>query len=421
MRRLLILLTMLTAVLAVFGARAAMSGDSRESAPYPAARPTTATERLASLEQAAADRPDDIAVLAQLATAYVQRVRETGDPSYHALADTASQRALALDPDDPNALVVAGAIAASKHDFQAALMYGERARQLEPTLIAAYSVIVDALVELGRYDEAVAAAQAMADLRPDFAALSRVSYLRELHGDLDGAIDAMEKAVAAGTGYSQDAVWALVIVGDLHLRNGDLTAAQRAYERGSTLLPDAPIVLAGLARLSVARADYPEAEGLLRRAIEQQPLPEYLATLGDILAIQGRTLEAEEHYATVRAIQRLFAANGVDTDIELALFDADHGGDAEAAYLQARAVHQRRPGIYTADVLAWTAYKSGRIAEAQTHMAEALRLGTRDPRLAYHAAVIAYAAGDADGAWRHRREAERMQFAQTVLYLAGAP
>ncbi len=421
MRRLLILATALTAVLAVAGARAAFFSGSGEPVATEAARTTTTAARISTLEQAAAGRPEDVAVVTQLAGAYLQRVRETGDPSYYSLADTAAQRALALDRDDPNALVAAGAIAAAKHDFQAALMYAERAHQIEPTLIAAYSVIVDALVELGRYDEAIVAAQEMADLRPDFAALSRISYLRELHGDLDGAIEAMEQAVTAGTGLKQDAVWGLAIIGDLQLRRGDLAAAALAYERGSALLPADPVAEAGLGRLAIARADYPEAERRLRSAIEQRPLPEYLAMLGDIYAIQARAAEAQEQYATVRAIQKLFAASGVDIDIELALFDADRGGDLEAAYRQASAAYARRPGIYTADALAWTAYRSGRIEEARRRMAEALRLGSRDPRLSYHAAVIAHASGDEEAAWRHRLDAGRMQFAQSVLYLDGAP
>jgi Flp pilus assembly protein TadD len=57
-----------------------------------------------------------------------------------------------------------------------------------------------------------------------------------------------------------------------------------------------------------------------------------------------------------------------------------------------------RRDIYTSDVLAWALYQNGRAAEAATAMAEALRLGTRDPRLLFHAGMIHKALGDTDRA-----------------------
>lgn len=390
MQRLFILAIALTAALSVFGARALLSGEPAAQ-PQVAAR-TTAAEQIASLEQQAAARPDDADVLVRLSMAYLQRVRETADPSFYALAEKAVDGAMKLKPGDANALVVAGTIAASKHDFTGALVYADRAQAAEPTLISAYSVRVDALVELGRYDEAIAAAQEMADLRPDFAALSRVSYLRELHGDLDGAIVAMRAAANAGTGIPEDRVWALVQLGALYLAHGDVEAAARAYDEASLLLPSDPVALFGRSRLAVARGDNAAAEAHLLAAVARRPLPEYLIALGDVLAAQGKQAEAEEQYATVRAIQQLFAATGADTDIELAAFDADRGVDPPATYARALAVYGRHPSVGVADVVAWAAYKANDLPAAQKYAALALRLGTEDPRFALHAAVIAQAA-----------------------------
>ena len=50
--------------------------------------------------------------------------------------------------------------------------------------------------------------------------------------------------------------------------------------------------------------------------------------------------------------------------------------------------------IYGADAVAWTALKAGKIEEAQAAIKEALRLGTRDAKLFYHAGMIARAASD---------------------------
>jgi tetratricopeptide (TPR) repeat protein len=179
------------------------------------------------------------------------------------------------------------------------------------------------------------------------------------------------------------------------------------------------MVQAALARLAIARGDMGGAEALLRDAVAQRPLPEYAIALGELLESQGRVAEAADQYALVRATQQLFASGGVDTDLELALFDADHG-DAEAAYGSALAAYSRRPGIFAGEAVAWAAYRSGRMDEAWRYSVESLRLGTRDPRLLYHAGIIARAAGDIDGARTLLGEAVAMQAALSPLAAVAA-
>ena len=403
--RVAILAATLAALTTVFGVRALIRPNNgpRPAATAPA-RSTTAS-RVAQLEQQVRLAPDDGDALANLAAAYTQRARETGDPSFYTLADTAVQRALTRNPDDVQAVIVAGGLALSRHDFTGALALGERAIAIEPSIAAAYGVVTDANVELGRYDEAVVAAQAMADRHPDFASFSRISYIRELRGDVDGAIAAMEQAVGSGSSIQQDVVWGRVLLGNLHLMKGDIDGAAIEYKRAATLLPNDPNAEFGLARLAIARGDLPTAQSRLQEAIAQRPQPDYVIALGDVLSSEGRTQEAEQQYATVRAIQRLFVANGGDADIELALFDADHGVDPQGTFARAAAAYQRRGSVYAADTVAWAAYKAGRIDDAQAYMALAQRIGTHDARLSYHAGVIARAAGDAVAAARYLRDA----------------
>jgi tetratricopeptide (TPR) repeat protein len=225
----------------------------------------------------------------------------------------------------------------------------------------------------------------------------------------------MEQA-AAGAPSDFDEAWALVIIGNLELQRSDLEAVRRAYERAEQALPGEAMVQAALARVAIAEGDVQSAETLFRDAVGQRPLPEYAIALGELLESQGRTSEAEEQYALVRATQQLLAASGVDTDIELALFDADHGGDPEAAYQAALAAYARRPSIFSADTVAWAAFKSGRIDEARRYSQESLRVGTNDARLLYHAGMIAHAAGDTQGARAYLEQAVAMEPAQSLLY-----
>ena len=397
-RRIVLLAFALVVVAGVFSATAMVRDGSEQQSKPSAPVISNAGLQIGQLEQTVRDRPDDGVALTKLASAYVQRARETGDPSFYPLAATAVQRALVVQPDDPQTLIVDGGLALSRHDFNGALALAQRVQMLAPSVVATYAVLTDALVELGRYDEATIAAQHLADLHPDFAAYSRISYLRELHGDLDGAIEAMLQAVTAGSAVKQDTVWARVLVGNLYLMKNDVDRAETQYTAAAAILPDDPQTRFGLAKLEIARGDLAPAESDLREAIDQRPLPEYVIALGDLLAAEGRNAAADQQFALVHAEETLFASNGVDTDVELALFDADHGASPDETYELAAAAYARRPSIYAADTLAWAAFKAGHIDVATRNIADARRLGTRDPRLAYHAGMIERAAGDAAAA-----------------------
>jgi tetratricopeptide (TPR) repeat protein len=97
-------------------------------------------------------------------------------------------------------------------------------------------------------------------------------------------------------------------------------------------------------------------------------------------------------------IDKLFASNGVNTDLEIALFMADHDLDLPGSLQKARAAYAARPSIHAADVLAWTLYKTGEYREAQRYAEEALKLGTHDGLKLFHAAMIARALGQHDTA-----------------------
>src|SRR6185295_6934748 len=159
--------------------------------------------------------PRDAAAYGQLGEAYLQRGRETGDPTFYARADAALATALDLAPDDFEAMISRGALALTRHQFSEALVWAERARTLNPYRSAIDGIVGDANLELGTYDAAVEAFQAMIDRRPDLASYSRVSYARELLGDVDGAITAMQQAVKPGPPTRENTAWCRVQLGNL--------------------------------------------------------------------------------------------------------------------------------------------------------------------------------------------------------------
>ena len=150
----------------------------------------------------------------------------------------------------------------------------------------------------------------------------------------------------------------------------------------------------------VAQGDYSGAADLLEAVVEVQPLAEYAIAWGDALTADGRADEAADAYALVGAIAQLYEANGVNVDLELALYDADHT-PGDAAVAKARKALIERPSIVGHDVLAWNLFRAGAVAEAADEMTKALATGSRDPQLRFHAAAIANADGDRAGAVEH--------------------
>jgi tetratricopeptide (TPR) repeat protein len=372
----------------------------------PAADSPTA-RRIAALEASVAADANNGDALLELGVALLQRVRETADPSLYPRAQLAFERARDLRPDDPLPLVGLGTLALARHEFSAALDLGQRALALGPGLPTAQGVLVDALVELGRYREAVDAVQAMVDLRPDLASYARVSYVRELYGDLPGAVDAMRRAVQAGGPASENNAYVIVLYGNLLELSGKRTEAAQAYDAALAAYPDFPAALAGQGRLAVGDGDLTTAITRFSKAADIVPLPEYVIALGEAREASHDAAGAADSYALARAETALFKANGVVVDLELALFEADHG-DPSTALTLAEQAYADRPTIRAADALAWALLKSGRTTEARKRSTEALRLGTQDPVLLYHAGAIAAAAGDTKSAVRYLRTALKL-------------
>jgi tetratricopeptide (TPR) repeat protein len=383
-------------------------------------RARTTDSFITSLQERLTKNPNDSQGHEFLGVAYLQKARETGDPGYYARAEGLLGRALELEPGNFGAMTALGAVALSRHQFREALEWGARAREIAPFLPHNYGVIGDAQIELGMYEEAARTIQTMIDQRPDLASFARVSYLRELHGDEDGAIRAMQQAVDAGGANAENTNWARAQLGNLYFDRGQLNEAESKYREALANYPDYHYALAAQGRVNAARGNFETAVEYYLRAIEIIPLPQYAVELGDLYTVMGREKDAERMYDLVRFEQELYGANGVDVDAELALFDADHKQNLEEASARARNAYDRRPSIQIADVLAWTLYRSGKYAEAEKISKEALRLGTRDALMEYHAAMIAYQLGKYDAAKKLLADALALNPHFSIRYAGGA-
>jgi tetratricopeptide (TPR) repeat protein len=352
--------------------------------------------QLSELQSRLRLRPADARLEGDLGIAYLQRARETNDPSYYLKAKTLLGRSLERDPGGLDATIGAGSLALSYHDFRTALELGERALTLSHGFSpAALGMIGDASVELGRYRQGFAAFERLGRLRPGLVAYARASYARELAGDVPGAIRLMRRAVEAGSGAPENTQWTRVQLAALLLKSGRTGEADREYRHALALLPGYARAEAGLGAVAVAHGHLAVAERWYDRAASHLPLPDIVAQLGDVRAARGDLAGAREAYALVRVEQSLFVRAGGNADLETALFEASHPGalSRAAVVALARKALAFRPSVYGHDALAWALYSAGecRLALPQAELAS--RLGTVDPQLAWHLGAIAACAG----------------------------
>lgn len=370
--------------------------------------PTASTADLdtaiAALQTRLRSEPDDSGSLATLGLAYIQKARISADPSYYPKAETVLTRSLELqDAGNFKAMLGMGALDLARHEFAEALDWGRRAKQINPENAQIRGIIGDAYLELGLYGKADRAFQTMVDLRPDLSSYARASYARELRGDVMSAIRFMKLAEGAA-GISNDAAWTSYQLGELYFNSGRYDKASFAYRKGRYLDPSFLSPQVGIAKIAATRGDYERATAILERVTRRQPLAEFVILLGDLYSASGRAGESVTQYELVAAIEKLYRSNGVNVDLEQALFDADHG-DPERALKVATMEYERRSSVHLADALAWAHYASGSYSDALRYSKEALRLGTRSALFHFHAGMIAAELGHTGDARRHLRTA----------------
>jgi tetratricopeptide (TPR) repeat protein len=340
--------------------------------------------------------PNDQKSRLLLAEAYMQEGRITGNhPYYDAAAMQLLQEVLKADPESFEALCCQASLSLTQHHFSQGLALAERAQAINPNSGYVYGLLTDANVELGHYDQAVKMADKMNQVRPDLTAYARVSYLREIHGDVPGAIEAMDMAVKAGFAGLEQTEWSRVALGHLYEVSGRLDQAAGYYQQALALRPNYAYALAGLARVAAARQDY--ATAITNLNLARATVKDYAFTdeLVDVYRLNKQPAEAakmaQESVAMLAEAAQQANDNeelGHYTDRELA-YAYLKTGDLDKALEHAKIEYARRPdNIDVNETLAWVYYKRGEYAEAQRYMQVARRTNSQNPVLLCRAGLI---------------------------------
>lgn len=356
---------------------------------------SSADKFITTLQEQLVSYPDNSNLLTKLGAAYIQKARESNEPEFYSLAENVLNRAIEREPENSLAIAELGSVYLSRHNFNEALELGNKALSLNPYSAYTYGVIVDAQIELGMYEEAIQSVQKMVDARPDLSSFSRVSYMRELKGDTQGAIEAMKSAITAGSPIAENTAWCRVQLGNLFYNKGDVETSEKIFQFIVKDFPDYIHGYGGMAKIKMNKKEYTEAIELYKKALEKHSLPEYLISLGDVYTLTGDKEKADEQYQKVKFINTMFKEKGVDTDLELALFNADHNRNLKESLKDAEeTLDNGSKSIKVYHALAWTNYKLGNYEEAAKNIELALRLRTKDPLMYFHAGKIYDKLGD---------------------------
>ncbi len=345
------------------------------------------------LTQSIETQPEKIDWYIQLSRLYTQKVRETADASYYAKIDDLMNQAEKIDPANPDIYAEKAGVALGRHDFNEAKIFIKKAIAINSGEDSYYGILGDSELELGNYNEAINAYQTMVDMRPTFNALSRIAYVRELNGDIQGAVQAMNNALQAGAAYPENLAWGYVELGKLHMRT-NLASAKADFNRARNIVPNYPSALDGLGKVAFFEQDFAEAGRYFMEAYEVLPIAQYATDLGDFYTTQGNSTKAQQYYTLAQLSFATSVKSGLNTDLEEALFLADHNLELPQALEKAERAFKDRPTIYAVDYLAWAHFKLDDAPKAATYSKQALRLGEHDPLILYHQGMIALKNGN---------------------------
>jgi len=355
------------------------------------AQPTPAEISIAKAQERVAKQPDRVANYDSLAMAYARRARETSDVAYYQKAEETLHRAFEIAPDDFEAAKVQTWLLLGRHEFAKAREAAIALNRRTPDDITVYGYLADANAELGNYQEAVDAVQWMLNLRAgNVPGLTRAAYLRELHGDFDGAIELMQSAYDS-TPFQEleDRAWLLTQIAHLQLASGHMAEAESFASGALGVFADYHYALGVLGQVRTAQKRYDEAVALFQKRYAAAPHAENLFALAEALQHAGKREEAARAFAEFE--QRALAESKItdNANHELVAYYADYAHKPAEARRIAEMESARRHDAFTLDAYAWSWAAAGDYRRAGSEMRKALAFGLKDPKVLDHARVIA--------------------------------
>jgi tetratricopeptide (TPR) repeat protein len=399
------------AIWPAFASHAVVGDPTAASTPAPLRDDATIRAKTIAFEERREKQDSEDQITPRLlAEQYLQRYRERGDAGDIVRAQAAAQRSLRAQPDNVPALQALASAQLALHRFRDALATVRRARATAPNDPGLAMSEAAFELELGDYRAAeallarqragaraagsTAAGTSGAGGDPTEAIAAR---LAELTGDLPRARDLLGRASrrldAIYGAPNERRAWFHARLGELAFAAGDTSAALGEEKTALERFPDDLIALTDAARFSAAGGAWNDVRGYAEHAVRLTPSPENLGLLADAQEHLGDANAAAATRDEIVAVERIGNAQHL-VDRLLAVYYADHGVRLADAYVIARRDLAVRDDVFAEDTLAWTAARAGKWDVARAAARKATAYDTAEPRLWYHAGVIAEHDGD---------------------------
>jgi tetratricopeptide (TPR) repeat protein len=369
-----------------------------------------AEQTMAAANRLIEKNPRNFEAYNALALALSRRARETSDVRYYNQAEETLKKSFEISAGNFDGERIRVWLLLGKHEFARAREAAMQLNKRNPDDVMVYGFMTDANVELGKYKDAEKSAQMMLDLRPgNMPGITRGAYLRELFGDVDGALELMNMALTSTPPTEvEDAAWITTQIAHLNLSVGRIAEAENQLQQALRLFPGYHYALGNLAKVRIQQKRFAEAVDLLQQRYAAAPHAENLYDLAEALELAGRKTQADAAFQEFE--KKSLAETGIadNSNHELILYYADHKKQPYKALEVAEREYARRHDILTLDCYAWALHTSGQDREARKQIDAALSVGVRNARILRHAGEIALSMGDRAGAENFLRQSAEL-------------
>jgi pentatricopeptide repeat protein len=321
-----------------------------------------------------ANDPNDFDDYIKLAEVFMHEARVTGEHGhYYPSALLVLNKVLEKEkkPTDIrfNALLYKASVMLSQHEFHEAKALSLEAMKINKYNAQLYGTLVDALVELGEYDDAVMMADKMVSLRPDLRSYARISYLREIYGDMNGAIEAMTMAAEAGYPGLEQTAWAKLTLGELYVKNKEFEKAALVFQQILEERENYPFAIAALGNLELEKKNYEGAEALLQKAANIIPEVGYYCDLAKVYKSTDRKAKFDETIEEILVMLKDDVDSGHNMNLEYADLYLNLVKNTDAAEKYALREYAKRPNnIDVNKMMAEILLSKNKVSQAQSHL-----------------------------------------------------
>lgn len=352
-----------------------------------------------------AQEPSNLTYLTKLASLYSRLFREDGNINHIDKADSIFKLVAERNPfSNAETFQALGVNAITKHEFQKAKNFAHSALLEGDKKEMSYNLLFDASMEVGDYITARALLNKY-EQKANFQYLIRASKMADHDGNLDMAIEYMEKAHQRVKGSKDLYLWSKSNLGDMYGHAGRVSDSYQAYIEVLNRNPRHWHSWQGLAWIAFAHDKQPtEARRILEFVDMHHADPQIKLSLAEIADFEGKTQEAEQlkkaYHKTVSDPKYLSMYNKY-----LILLEAEDFDFPEVALARAEKEKDSRPTPDMFDLLAWSHLKNGDRQKALEIAQQEVEGKTSEPDVIFHLGMIYMANGESKKAKSYLKEA----------------